>query len=192
MAVAQSHPLGVGDARYRTGGDPGEVDTVYLGVFRREALERVGGFDETLVRNQDYELNWRIRQAGGTVFFHPDLRVRYLPRDRLGRLWRQYFGYGTWKREVLRRHPGSARWRQLVAPALLVGLAVSALLAVTPAWPLALPVPGLYAGALIGAALTTAIRRRDAAALLLPIVLPTMHLAWATGLLFGRARVPEG
>ncbi len=191
VALAQSHPLGVGDARYRTGGDPGETDTVYLGVFRCEALERVGGFDETLVRNQDYELNWRIRESGGTVYFHPDLRVAYFPRSRLSDLWRQYHEYGTWKREMLRRHPGSLRWRQLVAPALVIGLVLSLILLASPVWPTSAIVPALYGGALVGAAFSTWIRHRSAAGLALPLVLPTMHLAWGSGFLFGRPKVPE-
>ncbi len=98
IAMAMTSPLGVGDARFRYGGDAGPVDTVYLGVFRRDAIDAVGGFDETLVRNQDYELNYRLRQSGGIVWFDPDLVVDYRPRASLGSLWRQYFEYGTGKR----------------------------------------------------------------------------------------------
>lgn len=188
VALAQTTFLGVGDARYRRGGRPGPVDTVYLGVFRRDALERVGGFDETQVRNQDYELNWRLRASGGTVYFHPDLAVSYAPRSRLGPLWRQYFQYGTWKRVMLRKHPRSLRWRQLAAPGLVAGLIWSAVMLLTP-WPWAAAiVPGAYLAAVLGAALLEAGRRRDAAALALPAVLPTMHLAWGLGFLVGRAR----
>ena len=188
VALAQTTPLGVGDARYRTGGDPGPVDTVYLGVFRREALEQVGGFDESMLRNQDYDLNWRLRQAGGVVYFHPDLRVAYRPRSGIGPLARQYFQYGTWKRVMLRRHPASLRWRQLVPPVLLVGLLGSAVIAFTPWRWLALPVPAVYLGTLLGTAAVLLARRRDPAALLLPVVLPTIHLSWSAGLLFGSTR----
>jgi len=188
VAIAQTTFLGVGDARYRTGGKPGAVDTVYLGVFRRAALERVGGFDEGQVRNQDYELNWRLRESGGTVYFHPDLAVAYTPRSGLGSLWRQYFQYGTWKRVMLRKHPRSLRWRQLAPPGLVAGLAGSAVMPATP-WPwVAAIVPGAYLTALLGAALFEAGRRRDPAALALPVVLPVMHLAWGLGFLVGRAR----
>ena len=89
---AMASPFGSGDARFRHGGPEGAVDTVYLGVFRRAALEAVGLFDEALVRNQDYELNWRLREAGGTVWFDPELRVGYRPRGTLGALARQFFG----------------------------------------------------------------------------------------------------
>ena len=128
VAHAMTTPLGAGDARYRLGGPEGPADTVWLGVFRRDALEAAGGFDETLARNQDYELNWRLRARGETVWFDPALRATYRPRGSLGALARQYFAYGWWKRVVLARHPGSARWRQRAAPALVAGLAGSAAL----------------------------------------------------------------
>lgn len=188
VAIAQTTFLGVGDARYRTGGEPGAVDTVYLGVFRREALARVGGFDEGQVRNQDYELNWRLRESGGTVYFHPDLAVAYTPRSRLRALWRQYWEYGTWKRVMLRKHPRALRWRQLAPPGLVAGLVASVAMLPTP-WPwAAIVVPGAYVAALLGVTLVEGARRRDPAALALPVVLPAMHLAWGLGFLVGRAR----
>lgn len=187
IALAMHIPLGVGDARFHLGGDPGPVDTVYLGVFRRAALERVGLFDEHLLRNQDADLNYRLRATGGLVYFHPDLKVDYVPRDSLRALWRQYWGSGAWKRETFRRRPGAVRWRQVAPPALVLGLAASAVLAFSPWRALALVVPALYALALAGTAAWTALRRRDPTALLLPIVLPSMHLAWGTGFLLGRA-----
>ncbi|MBN2114740.1 MAG: glycosyltransferase family 2 protein [Acidimicrobiia bacterium] len=192
VAIAQTTYLGVGDARYRTGGKPGPVDTVYLGVFRRTALERVGGFDEGQVRNQDYELNWRLRQSGGTVYFHPDLAVAYAPRAGLRPLWRQYWEYGTWKRVMLRKHPRSLRWRQLAAPGLVAGLVWSPAMLLTP-WPwAAAPVPGAYLAALLTTAALEAARRRDSATLALLLVLPTMHFAWGLGFLVGRARPLRG
>ena len=183
VAAAMSNPLGVGDARFHTGGPAGEVDTVYLGVFRRRALEEAGLFDETLERNQDYELNYRIRSLGGSVYFDPRLAVEYRPRSTLSALWRQYFDYGRGKRRVLRMHPGSLRWRQLAAPALVVGLAASTLLAFTPARRLSLVTPTLYASALTAATAYEAVRRCDPAIASLPAVFPTMHLAWGIGFL---------
>ena len=107
-------PLGAGDARYRLGGPRGPP-TPCTWACSALRLEAVGGFDETLERNQDYELNWRLRQKGGVVWFDPGLAVEYRRAHRA--LWRQYFDYGYWKRIVLRRHPESLRWRQLAAPA---------------------------------------------------------------------------
>ena len=181
VASAMANPLGSGGAAYRTAGTEGVVETVYLGVFRREVLVEVGLFDESLVRNQDYELNHRIRDAGYDVFFAPELRVRYRPRGNVADLWRQYYSYGRWKRLVLRRSPGSLRLRQLAAPTLLLGLLASLLLAFTP-WPwLATVVPLAYAAAIVGATLREALRRRDRAVWLVAPVLATMHLAWGAG-----------
>ena len=129
VALASAHRLGAGDAKYRVGGKPGYVDTGPFGAFRREVFERVGLFDESLVRNQDYELNVRIRASGERVYLDPAIRSAYTPRDGVPALWGQYFQYGWWKVETLRRHPRSLRWRQLVPPAFVVGLAILALAA---------------------------------------------------------------
>lgn len=118
------------------------------------------------------------------MFFHPDLVVDYRPRGSLGDLGRQYLDYGRWKREVIRRHPDSVRWRQLAAPLLVVGLAVSLILiiagvAIGKALPLA------YLGILLAGAAWNGVTRREPAALLLPPVVAVMHLAWGLGFLQG-------
>jgi|FLYL01.1.fsa_nt_gi cellulose synthase/poly-beta-1,6-N-acetylglucosamine synthase-like glycosyltransferase len=187
VAIAQSTPLGVGDARYRLGGPPGWVDTVYLGVFRRSALEEVGGFDPDLKRNQDYELNYRLRAAGYGVWFDPSLVVDYRPRGSLRELWRQYWDYGSWKRRVLRLHPGSLRWRQLAAPCLVIALAASGVgISAGAVWMGLLPAG--YGTALALTGLVEAVRRHDLAGLLSPVALGAMHLAWGLGFLFGQSR----
>ena len=185
VALAMVSPIGAGDARYRIGGAAGPVDTVYLGAFSRTAIEGVGGFDETLVRNQDYELNWRLRAAGGTVWFDPDLAVTYRPRGTVTALWRQYFEYGFWKRIVLRRHPGSLRWRQLMPPALVTALAASVIL-VPVDRRLAAATPAAYLALTTGAGVLDAVRTRRAAALLEPVALWTMHLSWGSGFIAGQ------
>jgi len=187
IALAMSSPLGAGDARFRIGGEPGPADTVYLGVFRRGFIEPLGLFDERFLRNQDYELNWRIRSAGGLVFFDPGLQVRYQPRGTLADVARQYRDYGFWKRQMLRLHPQSIRARQLAAPALVVGLAFSGLLALTPWRTVAGVLPVVYAGTVLLGTAWSWRRSPDKAALILPIVYPTMHLAWGWGFLLGRA-----
>ncbi len=184
IAAAMSSSFGVGDARFHRGGKPGFVDTVYLGVFSRDALTEVGGFDEALIRNQDYELNYRLRDQGGFVYFDPSLEVVYRPRPSLAGLWRQYFEYGQWKRVVIKRHPGSARWRQLVAPTFVIGLLLS-LIALVAGFPLlAALVPGSYFVANLFASAVDLFRRRDWAMLTLPAAFATMHLAWGTGFLW--------
>ena len=184
VAAAMTSRFGVGNATFHYGGAPGPTDTVYLGVFRRSALERVGGFDETLIRNQDYELNWRIRQSGGVVWFDPQLRVGYRPRSDLRALARQYFEYGQWKREVLRRHPQSARLRQLVPPAAVLANAGGLALAVAHrrGW---LAIPGAYATAALAAAAIAGRNLPPSTRLRLPAVFAVMHHAWGLGFLRG-------
>ena len=185
VAAAMTSRFGVGNASFHFGGEPGPTDTVYLGVFRRSALERVGGFDETLIRNQDYELNWRIRDTGGVVWFEPRLRVRYRPRSSLRGLARQYFEYGQWKREVLRRHPRSVRLRQLVPPAAVVANAVGLIVGLTMRRE-ALAVPAVYAASTIAAAVVAGRGQPPAVAARLPAVFATMHHAWGLGFLLSR------
>ena len=182
VAIAMSLPLGAGDARYRLGGAEGPVDTVYLGVFRRRALEAVDGYDSSLDRNQDYELNWRLRERGETVWFDPELSAAYLPRGTLCSLASQYFDYGRWKRAVLRLHPSSAKARHFAAPLLTLGLAASIALGWAGApWWAAAALPLAYLLALAGGAAAAGIRRQEPSAFLLPLVLAAMHLSWGVG-----------
>jgi succinoglycan biosynthesis protein ExoA len=185
VATAQSTPLGVGDARYRLGGDPGPVDTVYLGVFRRDALQDAGGFDPRFKRNQDYELNWRLRELGGVVWFDPELEVEYRPRSTVASLARQYYEYGQWKRRMLTVHPKSVRPRQVAAPLLVLGLLGSMVVAtVRPR--LGAVLPSVYTVSVVATAIVEAGRRRDPAALLASVAMPIMHLSWGTGFLLGQ------
>jgi succinoglycan biosynthesis protein ExoA len=179
IAAAMSSRWGAGDARYRVGGSPGPVETVYLGVFKREAINEVGGFDEEFERTQDYELNHRLIQAGGTVWFDPKLRVAYRPRGSLGELARQYFEYGRAKRQFDHKHPGNLKTRQLAAPALILILALSLVLSLL--WPLALFVPAVY---LLG--LTLVSLGRPASFWRIAASLATMHISWGIGFLSGR------
>lgn len=185
VATAMTSRFGAGDAKFHYGGRPGPTDTVYLGVFRRSAIDRVGGFDETLVRNQDYDLNWRIRDTGGLVWFDPALRVQYRPRSSITGLARQYFQYGQWKREMLRRHPRSLRLRQLAAPAAVVADAAGTVLGVL-VDRRCLAVPALHVGAAVAAA---AVARRPLDPLTrwvrVPAAFLTMHHAWGVGFLIG-------
>ncbi len=183
VALAMTMPLGAGGARYRIGGRAGPADTVWAGAYRRAALLAAGGFDERLRRNEDYAVHFRLRELGGTVWFDPDLSAGYRPRGTLPSLARQYFDNGRWKFRMLCRHPRSLRARQLAPPALLLGLAASAVLAASGVAGAGL-VPFAYAAVLAGAPAASARARRDPrAALLLPAVLATMHLAWAAGFL---------
>ena len=188
VAAAMTSRFGVGNATFHFGGEAGPVDTVYLGVFRREALDRVGGFDEALVRNQDYELNWRLRSTGGVVWFDPSLRVRYRPRSSARSLARQYAQYGRWKRVVLRRHPSSVRLRQLVPPATVLANVTGAVLGVT--WRReALAVPAVYTTALVAASIAAARGKGPSVGTRLPFVFAVMHHAWGIGFLTSPRRL---
>ena len=204
-ALAMASWFGSGGPRYRRGGPAGPVDTVPLGVFRRDALAFVGGFDASLARNEDYDVNWRLRRAGGTVWFDPALAVAYRPRGGVRVLARQYFDYGRWKRVVLARHPRSLKPRQLAAPMLVLGLAASAAgaLAGTLSWPGAPDVgsrllagaavlPGVWLVALAAQSLTTALRLRRAGALAMAGPVAVMHLAWGAGFLMRSPAPPAG
>jgi GT2 family glycosyltransferase len=128
IALATRSRLGIGNARFHYDERGGEVETVYLGCFRRSIFERIGLFDEGLVRNQDDELNDRIVAAGGRIWLSPHIRSTYVGRRSFRALWRQYFQYGFWKVRVLRRHPGARRLRHLAPAALVASLSSSTLL----------------------------------------------------------------
>lgn len=187
IAAAMTSPFGVGNSRFRYSSAAGPADTVYLGAFTREALEEAGGFDPLLRRNQDYELNYRLRRAGKVVWYDPRLEVVYRPRSSFGPLWRQYLDYGRWKRFMLVRNPRSLVWRQTAPPLLVIGLAFSAAAAAArlPFW---WAIPLCYLAFLAAGTAVELARRRDRAAWLLPVVLPVMHLAWGIGFLLAPVR----
>lgn len=188
IAMAMSSPFGVGSAGFRTAGDhdqPREVDTVAYGVYRREVFDRIGDFDEDLVRNQDDEFNFRLTQAGGRIWLDPSLRVTYRSRPSLGAFWRQYFQYGCYKVPLIQKRGGIPSWRHVVPGAFVLALIFSFLLALVtrqPWW--ALTVAGPYALANLGASLWTA-RRQLKHLPVLPLAFATLHLAYGTGFLWG-------
>jgi succinoglycan biosynthesis protein ExoA len=182
VAAATSSWLGTGGASYRVGGDEGPVDTVYLGVFDRSAMEAVGLFDERLVRNQDYELNIRLRKAGGTVWFDPELSVGYRPRGSWKALAAQYYEYGFWKSVVMRLHPGSTRLRQVAPPVAVAGLAVSTVLAVK--WRVLATLP-LAAAFVLAVEAARSSRRTGAHPVQVAAALVTIPVTWSCGLLAG-------
>jgi len=197
VAWAMTSPAGVGAARFHTGGSQGPADTVYLGAFRREAIEQVGGYNEQFLRAEDWEMNHRIRQAGGLIWFQPALRVTYRPRATVGALALQYFHYGRWRRVVARQHVGTINLRYLAPPA-----AVAAILAGTLAGlaglgalaagagglvPLLLAagfaVPALYLAGVLAVTATAARQLPWRALACLPLILLTMHVCWGVGFL---------
>lgn len=178
VAGAMRSPLGVGASRFHTGGEAGEVDTVYLGAFRREALVAIGGFDERFTRAQDWELNFRLRENGGVIYFDPRLHVTYRPRSSVGALAKQYFEYGRWRRVVSRRHSGTINYRYLAPPFALLGFSASLVLGIALSSIFFIPaLVYLLFVVLASLKISTSIGEY----LLLLLVIPTMHFAWGAG-----------
>lgn len=194
VAAAMTSRVGVGNAAYHVGGQAGDTSSVYLGCFRRSALNRVGGFDPRFKRAQDWELNHRIRSSGGTVWFSPKLRVNYRPRSSWRALARQYFEYGRWRRAVMRTYPQTRSLRYLAAPLLVVSLVGLFLMVLVGWWiPLAfwVGVFGLitYLAAAVLAGIAISRKIGLTAKFLAPIALVTMHLSWGIGFLTSPRRL---
>ena len=180
VAGAMRSPFGVGASRFHTGGVAGVVDTVYLGAFRREALLAIGGFDERFTRAQDWELNFRLRENGGTIYFDPRLQVIYRPRPNLKALAKQYFEYGKWRRVVSRRHPGTINYRYLAPPLALLGFTTSLIFGAAFHSIFFMPA-SIYLLFLLLASVKIASTLREV--ILLLLILPTMHFSWGLGFL---------
>jgi glycosyltransferase involved in cell wall biosynthesis len=187
IALAAAHPLGVGDARYRYTETAQPVDTVPFGAYRRSLVDVIGPYDETLLTNEDYEFNVRVRQSGGVVWLDPAIRSVYFARASLSDLARQYWRYGFWKARMLRRYPGTLRWRQALPPAFVGSLALGALLSFL------FPLIGVlfvieliaYALILLLVGFRSAWKHRDLALVPgVPLAIATMHLAWGSAFLW--------
>ncbi|HEV2347735.1 MAG TPA: glycosyltransferase family 2 protein [Actinocrinis sp.] len=189
VAVAMTSKLGVGNAKFHTGGAAGPADTVYLGAFRREDLQKLGGYNEAFVRAQDWELNHRLRKAGGLVYFSPELRVTYRPRPNFRALANQYRQYGRWRRVVMRTHEGTVSLRYLAPPIMLILCAlgtltgIAALLFGVALLAIGFAVPIGYGVMLTLGSLGESRSRPLPVRLRLPLVLATMHWSWGWGFL---------
>ncbi|NDL57438.1 glycosyltransferase family 2 protein [Phytoactinopolyspora mesophila] len=194
VACAYGSTLGLGGGRFHVGGPEGPADTVYLGVFRRDVLERLGGYDEHFVRAQDWELNYRIRADGESVWFTPHLTVTYRPRPTLRALAKQFLRTGQWRREVVRKYPDTASVRYLAPPVVLIASAVGTLAGLAamfgaPGWlSLGWLAPGGYAAGALAASVAIGRGLPVRARCWLPAVLMTVHLSWGAGFLTGPAR----
>jgi succinoglycan biosynthesis protein ExoA len=179
IARASSSPFGVGGARYRYARGQTTTDTVWLGCFRREVLERVGRFNEAYPPHEDYELNHRIVASGGQIVFSPDVPARYWARSSWPALLRQYFRYGRAKARVARNSPGVVRPYHLV-PVAFVGATVLGMLTRRTRYAV-----GVAAVAYGTACAVAAIPAGDGAprkvGLRIPFAFAGMHLAWGTG-----------
>jgi glycosyltransferase involved in cell wall biosynthesis len=193
VAWAMTSPFGVGSAQFHTGGGAGPALSVYLGVYRRQAIGEAGGWDESMLVAEDWELNYRIRSGGGLIWFDPSLRVTYRPRASLRALGIQYFRYGRWRRVVARLYPDTVSLRYLAPPVAaglwLFGLVLGVLGVFVPWLAIGLAIPLLY---LAGVAAVGLGLPRDVPVPVrfrIPLVLATMHLCWGAGFLTSPKRL---
>jgi succinoglycan biosynthesis protein ExoA len=184
VAAALGSRFAAGDARYRYARGTHEVETVYLGAWRRDTLFEFEGFREDWLVNEDYELNHRLRAAGRKVLLCGDISSRYRPRSSAPALAKQYARYGFWRAKTLLTHRKSLRWRQMAAPLLVLSLGVSAALAPLSLWPLA-AVAATYGATAVAAAVRLGARTSPALIPALAIVFPIIHLAWGIGFISG-------
>jgi glycosyltransferase involved in cell wall biosynthesis len=202
VAWAMTSPVGVGAAANHTGGDPGPADTVYLGVYQREAIERAGGYDESMLIAEDWELNFRIRANGGLIWFTPELQVTYRPRANVRALAKQHFRYGRWRRVVARRYPQTVNLRYLAPPVaaglntlgVVLGLAgVGGMLGQAPLgvryMAFGFAIPAVYACGVTAVSLLLARGLPAGARARVPLVLAAMHMCWGMGFLTSPRRL---
>lgn len=187
IAVATTHPFGIGDAKFRYSDEAAWVDTVYLGAWHRDTLEQLGGFNEDWIVNQDYELNYRLRERGGKILLSPKIRCWYYVRPSLAKLIRQYFRYGKWKVKTLTAYPASLRWRQLVPPAFVAAFGLSLILLAF-GWTIGALMPAVYLIAVILASAHASSQGGWQYFPLLPLVFATLHVSWGLGFFAGLAR----
>jgi len=171
IAAAMASPVGAGPARFHRSGTAGWVDTVYLGAYRTATARAAGGYAEDVGVNEDAEFAIRMSDHGG-IWFDPTIRSTYTPRDSLASVARQFYRYGRSRAATVRRHPASLAPRQLVAPALVLGLLS----------PWRRYVAGGYLALVLGWGAAGARRGRPVTA---GAVLPAMHLPWGAGFLVG-------
>jgi len=191
IAAAVSHPLGAGDAKYRLPGTTSQfVDTVPFGAFHKSLWEQLGGFNEKLLTNEDYDFNYRVRKQGGNILLDNEAHSDYFARPRLSDLARQYLRYGIWKARMVKLHPSSIKLRQLVPPLFVIGLILSAVLSFFSLFFVGVLglVLGIYLALVLLVSLQLAIRENTLSlALYLPFTFIVIHLYWGCGFLIGLA-----
>jgi succinoglycan biosynthesis protein ExoA len=186
VALATSTPFGIGGGRFHYSDKEEWVDTVYMGAWPRRVFEKIGLFDEELVRDQDDEFNFRLRAAGGEILLSPKIKSEYTVRSSPKALWRQYYQYGYWKVRVLQKHPRQMSLRQFVPPVFVLALFGSLFFALLPTTRFLSPlIPLLYLLANFGASVITASKRGWQYLPLLPVTFGILHLSYGFGFLAG-------
>ena len=178
VAWAYNSPFGLGGASYHVGGEAGEAESAYLGIFRKSAIQRVGGYDENIIRGEDWELAQRIKATGGLVWFSPELRVTYWPRSSWRGLVKQFYSTGVWRGDLTKRDLKHASRRYFIPPLLVMSIVFGELIAAL----------GFGLGWAPFLAYFTAVVTVGAFVARLapaPLVLATMHLSWGVGFIIG-------
>jgi GT2 family glycosyltransferase len=191
ISLAMSSPFGVGDAHFRYSHQERYVDTLAFGAYRHEVFDETGLFDEKLVHNQDYDLNYRLRKAGGKILLTPAIKSRYYTRSSLRKLLSQYFRYGFWKVRMLQKYPRSVRARQLVPPLFALSLLLSGALSMISnlaAWMLALVIAS-YLSLSLAFSFSIAVRKGWRYLPVLPVIFACLHLSWGLGFLYSLAQL---
>jgi hypothetical protein len=184
VAWAYNSRFGLGGAAYHVGGKAGEAESAYLGIFRKSALERVSGYDESIIRGEDWDLAQRIKAAGSLVWFSPELSVIYWPRSSWTGLVKQFYSTGVWRGDLTKRDLARTSPRYFIPPALVVSLALGNVLAIlgfTPGWAPLIS----YLAAIVAVGLMAKLAP-------VPLVLATMHLSWGFGFIVGILRGASG
>lgn len=187
VTVATSTPFGIGNAHFHYSKKEEWVDTVYLGAWKRDVFQKIGLFDEEMVRDQDDEFNYRLREAGGKILLSSRIKSKYTVRSTPKSLWKQYYQYGFWKVRVLQKHPRQMSLRQFIPPAFVVSLLTAPLISFVspPLWfvfPLLL---FLYLTANLSASITAYKKILPKDFWFLPISFAILHLSYGTGFLIG-------
>lgn len=186
IAAAAANPIGVGDALYRYSESPGEVDTVPFGAYYKKTIQNLGGYDESLLANEDYELNVRIRKDGGKIWFDPVIRSVYFARPTLKALANQYYRYGFWKTQMLKRYPETVKWRQALPPLFILSILFLIILAIFTkfGWILLVAELAVYVVILSLFSIRDSYKKKDAGLIFgEPLAIATMHVFWGLGFL---------
>lgn len=187
IALALSFPFGVGNSKYRTGKFKGFVDIVACPTYRGEVFDKVGLFDETLVRNQDNEFNFRLTRAGGKIYLDPEIESYYYVRPSLSKLWRQHFQYGYWNVKIVQKYKRTTSWRHSAPLVFLISLIISGIIGVFTEWGLYLLmiIGGGYIGASLLSSLVIAAKNGWKYFPFLPLVFAIIHFGYGFGFLKG-------
>lgn len=187
VAIATSTPFGVGNSKFHYAQEEVEADSVYMGAWPRNVFRRIGLFDEELVRDQDDEFNYRVREKGGKIILNPAIKSIYTTRSTPLSLWKQYYQYGYWKVRVLQKHPRQMSLSQFIPPLFVFSLLLSVLLALTTSWEIWLffIIAISYMITNIASAVVTASKKGWEYLPLLPITFLIIHLSYGFGFLSG-------